>query len=136
MTDGSVLAQLAATDMRIPIQYALTWPDRLDSGLPELDLARIGRLQFYRVDERRFPLFGLARQALSAGGSLPVALNAANEEAVAAFLEKRALFADIPEVVSRVMDGHQARPADSVEEIMDIDKDARREARRYLQQRS
>jgi 1-deoxy-D-xylulose-5-phosphate reductoisomerase len=136
MMDGSVLAQLAATDMRIPIQYALTWPDRLDSGLPELDLARIGRLQFYRVDERRFPLFGLARQALSAGGSLPVALNAANEEAVAAFLEKRAQFADIPEVVSRVMDGHQARPADSVEEIMDIDKDARREARRYLQQRS
>ena len=135
MTDGSVLAQLAATDMRIPIQYALTWPERRDSGLPELDLAKIGRLQFYRVDERRYPLFGLARQALSSGGSLPVALNAANEEAVAAFLENRALFADIPGVVARVMDGHRARPADSVEEIMDIDKDARREARRYIPQR-
>ena len=135
MRDGSVLAQLAATDMRIPIQYALTWPERRDSGLPELDLAKIGRLQFYRVDERRYPLFGLARQALSSGGSLPVALNAANEEAVAAFLENRALFADIPGVVARVMDGHRARPADSVEEIMDIDKDARREARRYIPQR-
>ena len=89
MTDGSVLAQLGATDMRLPIQYALTWPERRDSGLPALDLARIGRLEFHRVDERRFPLFGLARQALSAGGSLPVALNAANEVAVAAFLEKR-----------------------------------------------
>ena len=96
MKDGSVLAQLGATDMRLPIQLALTWPERLDSGLPGLDLAEIGRLEFFRVDERRYPLFGLARQALSAGDSLPVALNAANEVAVAAFLEKKIFFADIP----------------------------------------
>ncbi len=135
MKDGSVLAQLSATDMRIPIQYALTWPERRDSGLPRLDLAKAGRLEFFGVDERRYPLFGLAKQALSAGGSLPVALNAANEAAVAAFLEKRILFADIPAVVANVMDGHGARPADSVEAIIDIDREARREARRHIPQR-
>ena len=110
MKDGSVLAQLSATDMRLPIQYALTWPERRDSGLPGLDLAALGRLEFRRVDERRFPLFGLARQALSAGGSVPVALNAANEVAVAAFLEKWILFGDIPAVVAKVMDGHSVPP--------------------------
>ncbi len=135
MTDGSVLAQLGATDMRLPVQYALTWPDRLDSGLPALDLAAVGRLEFRRVDERRFPLFGLARGALRAGGSFPVALNAANEVAVAAFLEKKILFGDIAAVVGAVMDGHRVRPADSVEEIVDIDQEARREARRRLAQR-
>jgi 1-deoxy-D-xylulose-5-phosphate reductoisomerase len=135
MTDGSVLAQLSATDMRIPIQYALTWPERRDSGLPRLELAKVGRLEFYGVDERRYPLFRLAKQALSAGGSLPVALNAANEVAVAAFLEKRIFFADIPAVVAGVMGGHGARPADSVEAIIDIDTEARREARRFLLQR-
>jgi len=135
MKDGSVLAQLSATDMRLPIQYALTWPERRDSGLPGLDLAALGRLEFRRVDERRFPLFTLARQALSAGGSVPVALNAANEVAVAAFLEKRVLFGDIPAVVAKVMDGHSSRQADSAGEIIDIDTEARREARRHIPQR-
>ncbi len=135
MTDGSVLAQLSATDMRVPIQLALTWPERLDSGLPRLDLAEVGRLEFLRVDERRYPLFPLAKQALAAGGSLPVALNAANEVAVAAFLEKRILFADIPAVVAGVMDGLQPRPADSIEAILEVDRDARRQARRHLPQR-
>jgi 1-deoxy-D-xylulose-5-phosphate reductoisomerase len=135
MTDGSVLAQLSATDMRVPIQYALTWPERRDSGLPALDLARIGRLEFRRVDERRYPLFGLAKQALRAGGSLPVALNAANEAAVAAFLDKKVPFTAIPVIVAAVMDRHRARPADSVEAIVEVDKDARREARRHIPQR-
>ena len=135
MKDGSVLAQLSATDMRLPIQYALTWPERRDTGLPGLDLAGLGRLDFRRVDERRYPLFALARQALSAGGSFPVALNAANEVAVAAFLEKWILFGDISEVVAKVMDGHRARPAGSVGEIIDIDNDARREARLHIPQR-
>jgi 1-deoxy-D-xylulose-5-phosphate reductoisomerase len=135
MKDGSVLAQLSATDMRLPIQLALTWPERLDSGLPELDLAEIGRLEFFRVDDRRYPLFGLARQALSAGNSLPVALNAANEVAVAAFLEKKIFFADIPAIVAGVMDTHRARPADSVEAIFDVDGEARREAHRHIPQR-
>ena len=135
MKDGSVLAQLSATDMRVPIQLALTWPERLDTGLPELDLAEVGRLEFLRVDERRFPLFKLAKQALAAGASLPVALNAANEVAVAAFLDKKILFADIPAVVAGVMDAHRSRPADSVEAIIEVDKDARRQARRHLPQR-
>ena len=135
LEDGSVLAQLSATDMRIPIQYALTWPSRRDTGLPGLDLARIKRLEFRKVDERRYPLFALAREALRAGGSLPVALNAANEVAVAAFLEKKILFPDLRAVVAEVMAAHRARPADSIEAITDIDKEARREARRFIPQR-
>jgi 1-deoxy-D-xylulose-5-phosphate reductoisomerase len=135
MKDGSVLAQLSATDMRIPIQYALTWPSRLDSDLPALDLAGLGRLEFFRVDERRYPLFALARQALRGGASLPAALNAANEVAVAAFLERRIPFPAIHAAVAGVMEGHRARPADSLEEIIDIDREARREARRLLAQR-
>jgi 1-deoxy-D-xylulose-5-phosphate reductoisomerase len=135
MEDGSVLAQLSATDMRIPIQYALTWPERCDSDLPELDLEKVGRLEFYRVDDRRYPLFALAQEALRAGESLPVALNAANEVAVGAFLEEKILFPDIPAVVAKVMEAHRARPADSIEAIYNIDREARREARRFIPQR-
>jgi 1-deoxy-D-xylulose-5-phosphate reductoisomerase len=136
MRDGSVLAQMGPTDMRLPIQYALTWPERWDTGLPELDLAATGRLEFRRVDERRFPLFGVARRALAEGGSLPVALNAANEVAVAAFLEKKIRFTDIAAVVAGVVGRHRAGPAATVDEILDIDRTARREARRHFPQRS
>ncbi len=132
MKDGSILAQLGAADMRVPIQYALTWPSRRATDLPRLDLAALRRLEFHRVDERRFPMFGLARRALAAGGSLAVALNAANEVAVAAFLERRILFPDIHAVVAAVVESHRARPADTIEAIHDIDKEARREARRAL----
>jgi 1-deoxy-D-xylulose-5-phosphate reductoisomerase len=132
MKDGSLLAQLGPADMRLPIQYALIWPERRDSGLPRLDLGALRRLEFRRVDERRFPLFALARRALLAGGSLPVALNAANEVAVAAFLEGRIIFPDLHAVVAAVVESHRPRPADSIEAIRDIDKDARREARRAL----
>jgi 1-deoxy-D-xylulose-5-phosphate reductoisomerase len=135
MEDGSVLAQLSATDMRIPIQYALTWPERIDSALPGLDLGKVGRLEFYRVDDRRYPLFALAKEALHAGESLPVALNAANEIAVGAFLDEKILFPDIPAVVAKVMEAHRARPADSIETIYEIDREARREARRFIPQR-
>ena len=135
MEDGSVLAQLSATDMRIPIQYALTWPERCDSALPGLDLGKVGRLEFFPVDDRRYPLFALAKEALRAGESLPVALNAANEVAVGAFLEEKILFPDIPAVVAKVMEAHRARPADSIEAIYNIDKEARREARRFIPQR-
>jgi 1-deoxy-D-xylulose-5-phosphate reductoisomerase len=135
MEDGSVLAQLSATDMRIPIQYALTWPERCDSALPGLDLAKVGRLEFYRVDARRYPLFALAQEALRAGESLPVALNAANEVAVGAFLDEKILFPDISAVVAKVMEAHRARPADSIEAIYEIDREARRQARRFIPQR-
>ena len=136
LKDGSVLAQLSATDMRLPIQLALTWPERLDSGLPGLDLAEVGRLEFLPVDERRFPLFRLARHALEAGASWPVALNAANEVAVGAFLEKKILFADIHGIVAGAMDAHRPQAADSTEAIAAIDTDARRDARRIIPQRS
>lgn len=135
MTDGSVLAQLSATDMRIPIQYALTWPERRDSSLPVLDLGRLGRLEFYEVDPRRYPLFGMARYALERGGSFPVALNAANEVAVEAFLGKRIAFRDIPAVVGAVMEAHREGPVASVAAIHEIDREARRQARRSLKQR-
>ena len=135
MEDGSVLAQLSAADMRIPIQYALTWPARRDSSLPGLDLAEVGRLEFFPVDDRRYPLFAVARRALEEGESLPVALNAANEVAVEAFLQKRILFPDITSVVSKVMDAHRRRAAGSIEAIDDIDAEARREARRFILQR-
>jgi 1-deoxy-D-xylulose-5-phosphate reductoisomerase len=135
MEDGSVLAQMSAADMRIPIQYALTWPGRRDSGLPRLDLAAVGRLEFFPVDGRRYPLFAVARRALEEGESLPVALNAANEAAVGAFLERRILFPDIPAVVAGVMDAHRRRPAGSLEAIDDVDREARREARRIILQR-
>jgi 1-deoxy-D-xylulose-5-phosphate reductoisomerase len=135
LEDGSLLAQLGPADMRLPIQYALTWPERRDSGLPRLDLEGLRRFEFLPVDERRYPLFGLARRALVAGGSLPVALNAANEVAVAAFLEGRVLFPDLAAVVAAVVESHRPRPADSVEAIRDIDTEARRDARRALPQR-
>ena len=135
MADGSVLAQMSAADMRIPIQYALTFPERRATGLPRLDLAAVRRLEFHEVDGRRYPLFVLARRALEAGGSHPVALNAANETAVAAFLEGRAGFADIAAVVQAVMDGHRPAPAGSVEAVFAVDRDARRAARHILKQR-
>ncbi len=135
MEDGSVLAQLSVTDMRVPIQYALTWPDRSASTLPPLDLAGIGRLEFYDVEERRYPLFSLALRALEAGGSLPIVLNAANEVAVEACLRKVIRFADIPEVVRRAVEGRGAVPVDSVEAVFEIDGEARRDARRLLKQR-
>ena len=135
MEDGSVLAQLSATDMRIPIQYALTWPERCDSALPALDLVKVGRLEFYRVDDRRYPLFALAKEALRAGDSLPVALNAANEVAVGAFLDEMIRFPDISAIVAKVMEAHRSRPADSIETIYEIDREARREARRFIPQR-
>ncbi len=135
MQDGSVLAQLSVTDMRIPIQYALTYPDRRESSLPALDLGAIGSLDFYEVEPRRYPLFTLARAALDKGGSLPVALNAANEVTVAGFLEERIAFSDISDIIHRVMDGHRETRVDSIDSIFEIDAEARRATRRLLEQR-
>jgi 1-deoxy-D-xylulose-5-phosphate reductoisomerase len=135
MEDGSVLAQMSITDMRIPIQYALTYPDRLTSPLPPLRLNSVKPLEFFEVDERKYPLFALARMALERGESLPVALNAANEVAVAAFLERKIGFTDIPAVVRGVMDGHDAAAVDSIEILFHIDREARSSARRLLAQR-
>jgi 1-deoxy-D-xylulose-5-phosphate reductoisomerase len=110
LTDGSTIAQLGVTDMRLPIQYAFSYPDRWDGPLPSLDLVRAGRLDFDTPDTVAFPCLRLAYRALDADRSLPVVLNAANEVAVARFLEGRISFPSIADIIARTMDAH--RPAD------------------------
>lgn len=135
LKDGSVLAQLSPTDMKIPIQFALTYPQREEAPVPSLDLRQIRVLEFYEVGARKFPLFFLARHALEEGGSVPVALNAANEVAVDAFLEKRIKFPDISEIVAEVVEGHQKREAKSLEDIFDVDRETRDVTFNLLKQR-
>ncbi len=126
--DGSVLAQMANPDMRLPIQYALAYPDRLQAAIPRLDLARIGRLTFEPVDLERFPALGLAYRAGQRGSTYPAVLNAANEVAVGAFLEGRIRLTTIPEIVGAVMDEHQPAAAVSVVTLSRADAWARTRA--------
>jgi len=130
--DGSVLAQLSQTDMKIPIQYALSYPERLDSPLPSLDFLSIRNLEFYPVEAERYPLFNLARRALESGPSFSVVLNAANEMAVQAFLEEKINFGQIFSVVDECLRNHQVRDIDSLEDIFSIDREIRNQARQYL----
>ncbi|MGH9411841.1 MAG: 1-deoxy-D-xylulose-5-phosphate reductoisomerase, partial [Vicinamibacterales bacterium] len=120
MVDGSVIAQLGVTDMRLPIQYAFSYPERWSAPLPPLDLARAERLEFSPPDCTRFPCLALAFRALAGAEGLSIVLNAANEIAVAAFLEGHLAFTGIPEVISRVMDAFDARPAPSVAGLHDV----------------
>jgi 1-deoxy-D-xylulose-5-phosphate reductoisomerase len=135
MRDGSVIAQLSPTDMRIPIQYALTWPERLAPPLPPLDLADVGSLEFRRADERRFPLLRTAGWALREGESAPVALNAANEVAVEAFLAGRIGFGGIRTVVDETAAGHRTVPIRSLEDVFEADREARAAAYTILKRR-
>jgi 1-deoxy-D-xylulose-5-phosphate reductoisomerase len=123
--DGSVLAQLGAPDMRIPIAHTLAWPGRLATAAPRLDLAARGRLDFFAPDEERFPALRLARDALLAGGGAPTILSAANEVAVDAFLGRRIGFLDIAATVARTLDAIGARPADTLDEVIALDAEAR-----------
>jgi 1-deoxy-D-xylulose-5-phosphate reductoisomerase len=136
MRDGSVIAQLSRTDMRIPIQFALTFPERVASPLPPLDLGRTGRLEFFPVDAARFPLYGLARTALEEGESFPVALNAANEVAVGAFLGRSIPFGGIARLVRKAMDGHAKRPVRTIDDVYVVDAETRRRAGAILKQRT
>lgn len=136
MCDGSILAQLSPTDMKIPIQYALTYPDRDISLLPSLELAQIRALEFFKVDDGKFPLIRLAREALEEGESFPVALNAANEMAVSAFLKRKIQFQDISEVVKATVGNHQKREVRNLEDIFDVDREERRKAQDLLKRRS
>lgn len=136
MSDGSVLAQLSPTDMKIPIQYALTYPEREDSLLPSLDLSEIKALEFYEVDVEKFPIIKLARLALEDGGSFPIALNAANEVVVSAFLEQRIKFMDISDVVTEIVENHQKRKVQSLEDIFDVDRETRRVSLDLIKKRS
>jgi 1-deoxy-D-xylulose-5-phosphate reductoisomerase len=123
--DGSVLAQLGTPDMRIPIAYALAWPERMETPAQRLDLAEIARLDFEAPDLRRFPALRLARDALEAGGAAPIVLNAANEVAVAGFLAGRLRFPEIAQSVEQALaSGEFAAPA-SVEDVLEIDRATR-----------
>jgi len=123
--DGSVLAQLGNPDMRTPIAHALAYPERIASGVAQLDLTQMAALQFYPPDFARFPCLALAFDALRAGGTAPALLNAANEVAVDAFLERRIGFRDIDRVIRRVMDAVPHGPASSIEAVMAQDARAR-----------
>ena len=123
--DGSVLAQLAGPDMRTPISYALAWPERLNWVSERLDFAAMDQLTFMPVDTRRFPSFALARQALCDGGAAPAVLNAANEVAVAAFLQEEIGFAEIPAIVETVLSQSATLPIEHLDAVMQIDAEAR-----------
>lgn len=123
--DGSVLAQLGSPDMRIPIAYALAWPERMETPAERLDLAAIARLDFEPPDEQRFPALRLARHALESGGSAPVVLNAANEVAVAAFLAGRIRFTDIARTVEDALADSDDLPPASVADVIEIDRATR-----------
>ncbi len=125
LVDGSVIAQLGITDMRHAIQYALTYPDRQTSELPPLDLTALSALHFEPPDHDRFPCIALAYRALRAGGTLPAAMNAANETAVQAFIEEQISLTDIPLVIEAVMDGHHNQPANELATILEADQSAR-----------
>jgi 1-deoxy-D-xylulose-5-phosphate reductoisomerase len=126
--DGSLLAQLGSPDMRTPIAQALAWPERMDAGVEWLDLVRLGRLDFLAPDTGRFPSLGLARAAAEAGGLAGTWLNAADEVAVQAFLDRQLNFDDIAAVIAGVMDRFQGGSLTSLDAVMAADADARRVA--------
>ena len=128
MVDGSVIAQMGVTDMRHAIQYALTYPERHTCELPPLDLTAVSTLHFEAPDLDRFPCIRLAYRALATGGTMPTAMNAANEEAVASFIDGRLGLTDIPQVISTVMDLHPNEPASDIQTILDADCSARLQA--------
>ena len=132
--DGSVIGQLGIPDMRVPISYALAYPERLPLNLPPLDLFQVGRLDFEPPDLERFPCLGLAFQALEEGGDMPAVLNAANEVAVAAFLQGAISFPEIARLISQVMAAHAVQPLTSLEQVLAVDRRARQAASTIISQ--
>jgi 1-deoxy-D-xylulose-5-phosphate reductoisomerase len=131
--DGSVLAQLGRTDMRMPIQYALTYPERVASNQVDLDWGQLKRLDFEQVSTRRYPCLRLAREAMNKGGAWPCALNAADEVAVAAFLEGQIPFLGIPEVVERVLERTPGTRIEKIDDVLAADGEARRVAKEQVE---
>ncbi len=126
--DGSVMAQLGLPDMRTPISYAMQYPERIPLELPFLDLAEVGKLTFYRPDTNRFPCLALGYEALRVGGTMPATLNAANEVAVAAYLQEGIRFGDIAHVIRSTMEAHSTRTLGSLEDALAADAWAREKA--------
>ena len=129
LSDGSMIAQLGVTDMRLPIQYACSYPERWDMPLPSLDLTRASRLEFHAPAHDRFPCLGLAYRALRAGGTMAVVLNAANEVAVDGFLEGKLGFMAIPQVIEKTMNAHEVERVSTLEVVRRVDGWARGRAR-------
>lgn len=136
LVDGSIIAQMGVTDMRHAIQYALTYPDRKPCELEPLNLAKLSQLNFEEPDVERFPCLALAYRALRTGGTLPAAMNAANEIAVQAFLDNKIRLSEIPKIIENVMNGHETKPAESLEVILEADHRARRQANLLLAEKS
>ena len=134
--DGSVLAQLGSPDMRVPIAHTLAWPSRIATAAPRLDLAALGRLEFSEPDLQRFPALRLAREALQAGGGVPTLMSAANEVAVEAFLQRRIGFLDIAAIAEQVVDTMGQCPADSLDAVIDLDRQARVVAAGFCESRA
>jgi 1-deoxy-D-xylulose-5-phosphate reductoisomerase len=135
MVDGSIIAQLGVTDMRLMIQYALTYPDRLETELPPLGFDKLARLEFFEPDLERFPCLRLAYDAMREGGTMPAALSAANEVAVASFLNRRIDFMDIPRVIEATMEAHDSQPCSTIEVVLQADRWARSHAEQLTQGR-
>jgi 1-deoxy-D-xylulose-5-phosphate reductoisomerase len=132
LLDGSVLAQLGIADMRIPIAYAFAYPDLMTNELPLLNLAKTGPLEFHQPDMNKFPCLELAYEAGRSGGTAPVVLNAANEVAVAAFIENKICFSDLPKVIEKVLHKHHTTNDPSLENILGIDGEARMQAQSVI----
>ncbi|MBQ9697000.1 MAG: 1-deoxy-D-xylulose-5-phosphate reductoisomerase [Acidaminococcaceae bacterium] len=131
-TDGAVVAQLGIPDMKLPIQYALSYPDRYDCSFGQLDLVKCGTLTFEEPDREAFPSLQIAVDCGKAGGSLPCAFNAANEECVTAFLEEKIRYLDIPEIVKRVLETHVRISHPDLDEIEETDRSVRRSANEII----
>ena len=134
--DGSMLAQLGPSDMRVPIAHTLAWPDRMATPMPPLDLVALGRLDFEAADEARFPALALARDALTSGGARPAILNAANEVAVAAFLASRIAFLEIAAIVADTLEASDPPAPASIDEVLAIDAAARGQAEALVEERA
>jgi 1-deoxy-D-xylulose-5-phosphate reductoisomerase len=132
--DGSVIAQLGSPDMRITIQFALTYPQRCSSAFNKLDLLKVRNLTFEEPDMEAFPALGLAYEALKAGGTMPVVLNAVNEVSVGLFLEGKIGFIDIPYVINRVMERHTVNINPCLDDIIEVDQWARKTVEKEINQ--
>ena len=130
--DGGLLAQISVPDMRGPIGYALSYPERLDNTVARLDLDTVGKLTFHKPDADNFPCLGFAYEALKEGGTMPAVLNAANEAVVSAFLERRIPFTDIPVIINKVMRSHIKGDAVQLEAVIEADRWARERAARHV----
>lgn len=130
--DGSLLAQLGSPDMRIPIAYALAWPERMETPAQRLDLTAVGRLDFEAPDLERFPALRLAREALEAGGAAPIVLNAANEVAVASFLAGQIRFPEIPGLVQELLNRSSYDAPHSIDDVLEVDRETRERAQAMM----